>query len=198
MTVISILISYLIGSFSVAYVVVKLLKGIDIRTVGSRNAGTTNVQRIIGTGPAIIVFVLDIFKGILAVLLGRAVGGEVFSLWCGVAVIIGHNWPIFFGFRGGKGTATSLGVIWMIMPGIALIVTVIGLAAVAVTRYVSLGSIIVAPIFPLLAIAYKKSVYHVIFAVILMSMTLYKHRSNIKRILEGSEPKLGEKVKRVK
>jgi glycerol-3-phosphate acyltransferase PlsY len=197
-TVVSILISYLMGSISIAYLLVKLLKGIDIRTVGSQNAGATNVQRIIGTGPAILVFILDILKGILAVLLGRAVGGEVFSLWCGVAVIIGHNWPIFFGFRGGKGTATSLGVIWMIMPNIALIITIIGIAAVAVTRYVSLGSIIVAPIFPLLAIAYRKSAYHVIFAVVLMFMTLYKHRSNIKRILDGSESKLGQKVKRVK
>jgi glycerol-3-phosphate acyltransferase PlsY len=197
-TVISILISYLIGSISFAYVLVKALKGIDIRTVGSQNAGATNVLRTIGPVMALTVFLLDVLKGVAAVWLGRTVGGEILSLLCGIAVIVGHNWPIFHGFKGGKGTATSVSVIWMIMPDIALVVSILGVAIIAFTRFVSLGSILVAPIFPLLTIAYGKPISHIIFALILMLMSLYKHKLNIKRLLEGSESKLGQRPKRVK
>jgi len=196
--VLGIVLSYFIGSVSTAYLLVKLMKGIDIRSVGSKNAGATNVQRVLGTGPALLVFVLDVLKGVLAVMIGRLIGSPVASLWCGIAAVVGHNWPLFFGLRGGKGTATTLGVLWTVMPGIASIITALGIAAIAVTRYVSLGSVLGAPLLVLLVILTGKSRYYIIFAFILMSMTLYRHRGNIARLLEGSESRLGQKVKRVK
>lgn len=198
MIFLGIAVSYLIGSVSTAYLLVKFIDGVDIRTVGSGNAGATNVQRVLGTGPALLVFALDVLKGVLAVLIGRFVGGPIISLWCGIAAVVGHNWPLFFGLRGGKGTATSLGVLWMVMPQIAFILTAMGITAIALTRYVSLGSVLAAPMLLILVIAYGMSRYHIIFALMLMCMTLYRHRENIVRLLEGRESRLGEKVKRVK
>jgi len=198
MTVLAIALSYFIGSISTAYIVVKALKGIDIRTVGSGNAGATNVKRVLGTGPAIVVLALDILKGILAVYIGRWAGGEMLSLACGVAVVVGHNWPLFFGLKGGKGSATSLGVILTVSPLITILVLIIGVGTIAVTKYVSLGSIIVAPIYVIaMAITYR-TMRHTIFALILASMVLYRHRENIVRLFEGRESKLGDTIKKVK
>lgn len=194
MKLIGVLLSYIIGSLSNAYIVVKYTKGIDIRTVGSGNPGATNVQRAAGNKLAFLVFLMDMLKGVIAVTLGKAIGGETLALWCGVAVIVGHNWPMFFGLKGGKGTATSLGVIWTLMPKIGLIITVIGITTIVVTRYVSLASIIVAPLFPILILILIKSMPHFIFGLILMSMTLYRHKSNIERLIKGTENKLGNKV----
>jgi glycerol-3-phosphate acyltransferase PlsY len=193
-----IVLSYFIGSISTAYILVKLMKGIDIRTVGSKNAGATNVQRVLGTGPALLVFCFDALKGILAVMIGRITGDPTVALWCGIAAVVGHNWPLFFGLRGGKGTATTLGVLWAVMPNIASIITVVGIAAIAITRYVSLGSVLGAPLLLILTIITGKSWNYIIFSFILMSMTLYRHRENIMRLLEGRESRLGQKLKRVK
>lgn len=198
MKILGIVLSYFIGSISTAYILVKLMKGIDIRTVGSKNAGATNVQRVLGTGPALLVFCFDVLKGILAVMIGRITGDPTAALWCGIAAVVGHNWPLFFGLRGGKGTATTLGVLWAVMPNIALIITVVGIAAIAITRYVSLGSVLGAPLLLILTIIMGKSWNYIIFSFILMSMTLYRHRENIMRLLEGRESRLGQKLKRVK
>lgn len=198
MTILSIVISYLLGSVSSAYLLVKATRGIDIRTIGSGNAGATNVHRVLGTGPALLVFLMDVLKGVIAVLIGRALGGQTLSLLCGIAVVGGHIWPLFFGLRGGKGTATSLGVVWTLIPDIALIVTTVGITAVAVTRYVSLGTILAAPLLFILVILSGRSWHYIIFAFILMCMTLFKHRENIIRIMEGRESKLGERIKRVR
>lgn len=195
MKILGILLCYIIGSLSNAYLVVKHFKGIDIRTVGSGNPGATNVQRVAGNKLAFLVFLLDVLKGVVAVLIGRVIGGEFFSLWCGVSVIVGHNWPLFFGLKGGKGTATSLGVIWLTVPKIALIITVVGITSIIVTRYVSLASILAAPLFPTLIFISRRPFQYFIFGLILMSMTLYRHRSNIDRLMKGQESRLGDKVK---
>lgn len=194
MKILGTLLCYIIGSFSNAYLVVKYFKGIDIRTVGSGNPGATNVQRVVGNKLAFFVFLLDMLKGVVAILIGRVIGGDIFALWCGVAVIVGHNWPLFFGLKGGKGTATSLGVIWLTVPKIALIITVVGITSIIVTRYVSLASILAAPLFPILIFISGRPYQYIIFGLILMSMTLYRHRSNIKRLMTGQESKLGDKV----
>lgn len=194
MKFLGILLCYVIGSVSNAYLVVKYFKGIDIRTVGSGNPGATNVQRVAGNKLAFLVFLLDMLKGVVAVLIGRIIGGEFYSLWCGVAVIVGHNWPLFFGLKGGKGTATSLGVIWLTVPKIALIITVVGITSIIVTRYVSLASILAAPLFPILIFISGKPWQYIVFGLILMSMTLYRHRSNIERLMKGQESRLGDKV----
>lgn len=196
MTILAITLSYLIGSISTAYLVVKIVKGIDIRAVGSGNAGATNVKRILGTGPAVFVLILDMLKGVLAVSIGKWIGGEILSLWCGVAVVIGHNWPLFFGLKGGKGSATSFGVIITVSPMIAVLLAIIGVLSIAVTKYVSLGSILAAPIYVIaMAVSYKTS-HHTLFALILALMVLYRHRENIKRLREGKESKLGETIKK--
>lgn len=195
MKILSLIIGYLIGSISTAYLLVKHTKNIDIRTVGSQNAGATNVLRVAGKSTAVLVFLLDVCKGIAAVMVGRILGGETTSLWCGVAAIVGHNWPIYFGLKGGKGSATSLGVIWATVPTIASIITATGIITVLITYYVSLGSIVVAPLFPILMLAFKKPKEYFIFAIILMILTLYRHRSNIIRLREGRESKLGQKLK---
>lgn len=194
MKFLGILLCYIIGSVSNAYLVVKYFKGIDIRTVGSGNPGATNVQRVAGNKLAFLVFLLDMLKGVVAVLIGRIIGGEFYSLWCGVAVIVGHNWPLFFGLKGGKGTATSLGVIWLTVPKIALIITVVGITSIIVTRYVSLASILAAPLFPILIFISGKPWQYIVFGLVLMSMTLYRHRSNIERLMKGQESRLGDKV----
>lgn len=195
MKFLGLLLCYIIGSLSNAYLVVKHFKGIDIRTVGSGNPGATNVQRVAGNKLAFFVFLLDMLKGVVAVLIGRAIGGEIFSLWCGITVIIGHNWPLFFGLKGGKGTATSLGVIWLTVPKIALIITVVGITSIIVTRYVSLASILAAPLFPILIFISGRAYQYIIFGLVLMCMTLYRHKSNIKKLMSGQESKLGDKVK---
>lgn len=195
MKALSIILSYLIGSISTAYLVVKYTQGVDIRTVGSKNAGATNVLRTAGLGAALLVFFLDIFKGILAVNLGKIMGGEITSLLCGIAVIVGHNWPLYFGLKGGKGSATSIGVIFATMPVIGMIIILIGVVTVIITRYVSLGTIVVAPIFPILVLSFGKSREHVLFAIIMMVLSLYRHKANILRLRQGTESKLGHKLK---
>jgi len=151
-----ILVSYLLGSVSFAYLISKHFYHIDIRNYGSKNAGATNVLRVIGGKSALIVLLLDVLKGVIAVLLGRLIGGEGLALLCGVAVVVGHNWPIFLCFKGGKGIATSLGVILGIYPLGALIMLLIGILVIAFSRYVSLGSVTAAVVFPILMLLSKK------------------------------------------
>lgn len=189
----SIIISYLLGSISFSYFIAKIWMGIDIRNYGSGNAGATNVLRVLGTKPAIIALLGDALKGIIAVYLGKLTGDESIMLLCGLAVVIGHNWPIFLKFKGGKGIATSLGVILTISPLSSLILIIIGVFIIYITRYVSLGSITSAIILPFIFYMLHKSGYYLIFALVLTFLALFRHRSNIQRLLSGKESKLGEK-----
>jgi glycerol-3-phosphate acyltransferase PlsY len=189
----SIIISYLLGSISFSYFIAKIWMGIDIRNYGSGNAGATNVLRVLGTKPAIIALLGDALKGIIAVYLGKLTGDESIMLLCGLAVVIGHNWPIFLKFKGGKGIATSLGVILTISPLSSLILIIIGVLIIYITRYVSLGSITSAIILPFIFYMLHKSGYYLIFALVLTFLALFRHRSNIQRLLSGKESKLGEK-----
>ncbi|MDI3540724.1 MAG: acyl phosphate:glycerol-3-phosphate acyltransferase [Thermosediminibacterales bacterium] len=189
----SIIISYLLGSISFSYFIAKIWMGIDIRNYGSGNAGATNVLRVLGTKPAIIALLGDALKGIIAVYLGKLTGDESIMLLCGLAVVIGHNWPIFLKFEGGKGIATSLGVILTISPLSSLILIIIGVFIIYITRYVSLGSITSAIILPFIFYMLHKSGYYLIFALVLTFLALFRHRSNIQRLLSGKESKLGEK-----
>jgi len=189
-----ILVSYLLGSVSFAYLISKHFYHIDIRNYGSKNAGATNVLRVIGGKSALIVLLLDVLKGVIAVLLGRLIGGEGLALLCGVVVVVGHNWPIFLNFKGGKGIATSLGVILGIYPLGALIMLLIGILVIAFSRYVSLGSVTAAVVFPVLMLLSKKPLPYVIFAFVLSFLALFQHRSNIRRLLTGKESKIGEKT----
>lgn len=191
----SVVIGYLLGSISFSYLFGKWLKKIDIRNYGSGNAGATNTLRVLGKGPAIIVLILDILKGIIAVLISKLIGGEEWIPFvAGLSATIGHNWPIFFNFRGGKGIATTIGVLLVFIPYPALLAGVIAIILIALTRYVSLGSLtftVLTPIFLLFFERYPESFFYV--AIIFALLSIWRHRVNIKKIIQGTENKLGEK-----
>jgi len=194
--------AYLLGSVSFSYLIVKLKEGKDVRSVGSGNAGATNVLRASSLGAAILTLVLDLAKGVAAVLGTRlfeapppVVGGAAF------AVVLGHVFPIFFGFRGGKGVAAAAGALGALEPLAMLATLVVFIAVVAWKRYVSLGSIVAALVFPLLAWAGHRlgkmpdvTPSVVVASSAIAALVLFRHRSNLVRLLRGAEPRLGERT----
>ncbi len=185
---------YLIGSLPVGYVIAKA-KGFDIREHGSGNIGTTNVWRNLGPVPGIITLIGDILKGVLALLLGTYVGGQNLGLVCGLAAIAGHSWPLFLRFKGGKIIATSLGVLIGFSYETALLAAAVWLITVAISKYVSLGSIIAAISVPIWMLVLKLDLPYLIFGTSVAVFAIFKHRSNIKRILAGTEFKVGQSKK---
>ncbi len=198
---IALIAAYLLGSTPTAYIFGKLLKGIDIRDYGSGNVGATNVFRTVGKGPGLVVFFLDFLKGLLAVtviplLLKKVypgVDGPSFVyvlILLGAAVIAGHIWTVFLRFKGGKGVATTAGVLTGLAPGIFLGGLVVWVTVFAIWRYVSLASIAAAVSMPVFAVILGKDLGLVIFCGILCVVGVHAHRANIKRLLQGSERKL--------
>lgn len=190
----SLILSYLLGSISFSVLLAKILKGIDIRQYGSGNAGATNTLRILGKGPAIFVLLLDVLKGIIAVWIGRWLGGD--ESWipalCGIAAIMGHNWPLYFNFRGGKGVATTIGVMATLSFLPALIAGSIAIISIVLTRYVSLGSLIfvaLTPVCLLIIGGYPWSAFWC--SIIIAIFVFWRHRSNIVKIVQHRENKLG-------
>ncbi|GAY77805.1 glycerol-3-phosphate 1-O-acyltransferase PlsY [Sporolactobacillus inulinus] len=191
----STIVSYLIGSISFSYLITKKIKKIDIRKTGSGNAGATNTLRVLGTGPAIGVLLLDVLKGVVSILIAQALGLPEWAVaLSGLASIIGHDFPIYYGFKGGKGVATTLGVFFMIMPLYALIAGVITLLIIFATRFVSLGSL-----FFLLAVPVLGWIFHhysagaLVVTFLITILAFYQHRANINRLIHGKENKLGQK-----
>lgn len=204
------IIAYLIGSVNFSIIISKKMAGFDVREKGSGNAGTTNMLRSVGKKAAAITLLCDILKGVVsigaAIIIGniaKDINKELLLQIAGVAVILGHTFPIFFGFKGGKGVATSLGVILMSNWQIGLICLVFALVLMALTRMVSLGSCGAAILFPVLTLFIndnytvltdgKNGNVYFIYSIILAIIVLYNHRSNIKRILSGTENKLSFK-----
>jgi glycerol-3-phosphate acyltransferase PlsY len=203
------IIAYLIGSVNFSILISKKMAGFDVREKGSGNAGTTNMLRSVGKKAAAITLICDILKGVVSIGIAIIVGNIVKNLdrelllqIAGIAVVIGHTFPIFFGFKGGKGVATSLGVLLMSNWQIGLICLVFALVLMALTRMVSLGSCGAAVLFPVLTLFInqhyivltegKSGRVYFVYSVILAIIVLYNHRSNIKRILNGTENKLGK------
>lgn len=190
--IIAVVLSYLLGSVSFSIVIAKWVKGIDIRQHGSGNAGATNTLRVLGKGPGILVFVLDIAKGIGAIALGHALSDEAWTpVLCGLAAIIGHNWPVWFRFKGGKGIATTVGVIATLAFFPALYAGIAAIAVIAITRYVSLGSLIFAALTPLFIIWLDFSWPLLAGALAICAFAFLRHRSNIVKLAQGTENKLG-------
>ncbi len=187
-----IFLAYFIGNFSTSYLLAKLFAKIDIREYGSGNAGSTNILRTLGKKAAVLTLIGDLMKGVLAVLLGKTFGGPTVALLCGIAVVVGHNWPVFLRFKGGKGIATTIGVVLVIKPLIAIICISIGIAILIKFKYVSLASVIATTILPLTILIYGFNYF--LFGLILALLAIYKHRENIKRLLTGDERKIGEKA----
>ena len=197
-------VAYLIGSINSSILISKAVMGKDIRESGSGNAGATNMLRTMGKKYAIITLVIDILKGVVALLLAMLAikfGAYAVSMYiAGVAVVVGHNFPVFFGFKGGKGVATSLGVILLLDWKIGLITLVIALAIMAVSKYVSLGSVMAALVFVIIQIVVMIAtdsfdITRLVCVVILGGLLIIRHRANIKRLLNGTENKLGSKKK---
>lgn len=198
------LISYLIGSINSSILISKAVTGKDIRKSGSGNAGATNMLRTMGKKYAAITLIIDILKGVVALIIARLMQGLGVEPWAeyiaGVCVVLGHNFPVFFGFKGGKGVATSLGVVMMLDWKIGLAVLIIALAVMATTRYVSLGSIIAAVTFIVLQIAVMLisgnfNLVRFVCVMILGILLIVRHSANIVRLLNHTENKLGQKKK---
>lgn len=191
------IISYLIGSISFSYLIAKKIKKIDIRQHGSGNAGATNTLRVLGIWPAIIVLLLDVTKGIIAVVISRLFGLDPWAVaLSGLLAIIGHNWPVFYGFRGGKGVATTIGMFAILNFIPALYAGIVAILLIVFTRYVSLGSLIFIISTPILTYYighYPHSYTYIGLIVTLLS--IFRHRTNISRLIHGKENKIGQKAK---
>lgn len=191
--VISILLSYLIGSIPSGFLLAKYVMKTDVRKYGSGNIGATNVARVMGLKSGILVAVLDILKGFFGVLIGQLIIGDaasVYILLVAMAAIAGHDWSIFMGFSGGKGVATTFGVILKLYPLAFLAYALIWLVLVMTTRYVSLGSIIGSISLPFVIYFSGFPTPHVIFGLLLSLFVMYTHRANIKRLLNGEENRM--------
>lgn len=195
-----VLLGYLFGSFPSGFLLVRLLKGIDIRTVGSGNIGATNVGRCVGRFWAVVVSVADMLKGGLAVLLARALatpGADISWLLAGVGVasVLGHNFPIWLGFRGGKGVSTTYGMLYFLAPPVSCYTVLAGGAVwfllLGIWRYVSLASMLSLWVVALLFAALHAGPAPVAATVFLALMVLVRHRENVKRLLAGKEPRVG-------
>jgi glycerol-3-phosphate acyltransferase PlsY len=192
----ALIVGYFVGAVPFGVLIGQRTAGVDVRRLGSGNIGATNVLRVLGPQAAALVLAMDVAKGIAAVFVGKwLVGGDVVPLLTGLAAVVGHNWSIFLRFGGGKGVATTAGVVIASMPLVASIAISAFLITVTVTRYVSLGSLAMAALLPLLAWFLKSPPPHVMFVAVLALMTLWRHRPNIVRLIEGRENKLGKRVR---
>ncbi|MDO4482549.1 MAG: glycerol-3-phosphate 1-O-acyltransferase PlsY [Bacillota bacterium] len=189
-----IVISYLIGSISPAIMICKAKYGVDIRTLGSGNAGTTNVLRNYGKKLAGITLFLDAIKGIVCYFAGYLVFDSYeIGLACGLAAVIGHIFPIYYGFKGGKGVATTMGLCVVAVPKAAAVAVIAALIIMAVSRRISLGSLLGIVIFTVYTVVMGYSPFVIIWALIITVIIWIKHRGNIKRLLSGTEPKFSLK-----
>ncbi len=208
--VIMAIIAYLIGSVNFSVIFSKKFAGFDVREKGSGNAGSTNMLRSVGKKAAALTLVCDVLKGVVAIVIAIILGNiiqdsnkELLLQIAGIAVVLGHTFPIFFQFKGGKGVATSLGILLMSNWQIGLICLVFALVLMALTRMVSLGSCAAAVLFPVLTLFIndhytvltegKQGSTYLVYSIIMAVIVLFNHRSNIKRILNGTENKLSFK-----
>lgn len=201
------IIAYAIGSINFSVIISRKMAGFDVREKGSGNAGTTNILRTVGKRAAIVTLICDILKGVVAILIAWIVGkiaknadAVLLVQIAGLLVVIGHAFPIFFEFRGGKGVATSLGVLLTMNWKIGLICLIFAVVIIAVTRMVSMGSIGAAILFPILTLFIKEHYIveatgfkYFVFGILLALLVIFQHRENIKRIKNGKENKLSFK-----
>jgi glycerol-3-phosphate acyltransferase PlsY len=187
--------AFVLGSIPFGIITAKV-KGIDLKKVGSGNIGATNVLRSLGRWPAVITLLGDILKGTLAVAIGKYSGVEpLYEGLIGIAAILGHNFSIFLGFKGGKGVATSLGVLLMYTPNVALVTLIVWIGVVLFTKYSSLGAIVSFALLPLNMMLFDFQDKTKFFISILISLfIIIRHKDNIKRLMKGTERKIGQHV----
>jgi glycerol-3-phosphate acyltransferase PlsY len=185
------LIAYIVGSVSTGVLVSKAYGRVDIRSQGSGNVGMTNVMRTLGWLPSFLTFAGDTIKGVLASFIGYKIAGELGLHVGGIMAVIGHNWPLFFSFRGGKGMSTSLGYILVADWRVALILVGVQLAIVLITGFMSAASITTAILLPILMTLWHHEDWRcIVFPLIACLLALYSHRANLKRLSDGTENKL--------
>lgn len=186
-------IAFIIGSVPFGLLIARL-KGVDLRKTGSGNIGATNVLRAVGKVPALLTLAGDILKGTIAVALGGYfLDNLLMKGIVGLAAIAGHNFSLFLGFKGGKGVATSIGVLILFAPKAALITLALWLGVALMTRYSSLGAIVSFGLLPLNIYLFDYTKEKLIISVIIASLLLFRHSANIKRLLNGSESRIGER-----
>ena len=198
---------YLLGSIPTAIIVSKVFHGIDIREHGSGNAGATNVFRVLGWKSALLVMLVDVGKGVVATLYASQlvfapvmVDPVYLKLLAGLAVVFGHIWTVFAGFRGGKGVGTAAGMLLALYPIAVLICLAIFVIVVYTTRYVSLGSITAAVSLPIVLLIMKQGFHKFVepelmaFSVFIAGLIVFTHRSNIRRLISGTENRFGQKT----
>ena len=206
--VVCFIIAYLLGAVSFGYIAGRVLRGIDIRNYGSGNVGATNVLRTLGKGPGIVVLLLDMAKGVIAVTVVpwaflKINGGflpisiELLKILCGVSAVAGHIWTVFLRFKGGKGVATTVGVFFGLTWISMLIAMAIFLIVVGVTRYISAGSIALGITLLAANLLLRYPPEYVILSGVVALLIIYTHRSNIRRLMSGTENKLGKKAEAI-
>ncbi len=197
------LLAYLLGSLPTGYLAARLLKGIDIREVGSGSTGATNVLRTLGKGPGATVLLIDVLKGVAAIALAQFASSQILTApWdgtilialAGLIAVLGHSKSVWLGFTGGKSVATSLGVLFAMNLTVALGAIAAFALVVAITRIVSISSISGAIAVAILMVVLRQPIAYQVFGIAGGLYVIWRHRSNIERLLAGTEPKLGEKV----
>lgn len=194
-----VIISYLLGSIPSALIVGKLWKGIDVRNYGSGNLGATNVLRVLGWGPAVLVAIMDVGKGVLAVHIAKTflLNNYIFILLCIVAAVVGHSFPIFAGFRGGRSVGVSFGILFYLFPKASILIFLFGIIIVSLTKYKSVASISCALVYPMLLYLIEKPPLEYLIGVIIVCLfIIYRHIPNIKRLIKGEEHKVDWKIKK--
>lgn len=194
---VSCIIGYLLGSLSGGIIISSLSGGPDLHTVGSKSTGASNVQRTMGWKYGIMTFFFDALKGLLSCFIASLLTGSHFAaLLAGLFCVIGHNWPVFFRFRGGKGVATTGAVMLYCFPLWALICIVLTVTVIAVFRYISVGSMLLVIVFFCLSFHFSGgNACIIVWAAILMVMCVARHHANIGRLIHGTENKLGSKAR---
>ena len=189
--IIVIVLSYVIGSIPSGLILGKTIWHVDLREHGSKNIGATNAWRTLGKLPGFTVFVADLLKGMVGVYLGMLlVGTSTAMIIGGIMAIVGHSLSLFLKFKGGKGVATGLGVLIMLMPSVSPIVFLVWLVVVLISKYVSLGSIIAAVLVPVCAFLTGLPLEFVLFGIVAAIFVIYRHKSNIVRLMNGTENKI--------
>lgn len=189
--VLACLLAYVLGSIPNGLVFGKLFWHVDLREHGSHNIGATNAWRTLGKGPGFLIFLLDFLKGAISVYIGMKLGDIALAcVLAGVFAIVGHSCSLFLKFKGGKGVATGLGVIVMMMPVPALLVFLVWLGVVKLSGYVSLGSIVAAAFVPVLAWNFGYPVEYIGFGILAAAFIIIRHHANIGRLLSGTESKI--------
>ncbi len=185
-------IGYLLGCFSTG-ILISRKEGHDIRQEGSKNTGASNVLRVLGPRLGALTFLGDFLKATLAILIGQAIAGQNGGMLGALFAVLGHNWPVFFGFKGGKGIACSTAILLIIFTWQGAIAVVLCLIVIAVTRYISLGSMVMLTCFAILMLFTAPFWPAGVWAIALAALGIYRHRANIQRLLNGTENKLGKK-----